>query len=210
MNSPCLLVKSVALAEKGNKCNKNRCSRPAPNFGSGPHSQSSMHDGLRWNGETARSLRLRNRNPISVALNAYDNPSPPPHLSVLNYLQMSFKNQLIGVFFHNFGRKLKSWMSDRFCRCATSSETVCHSTCRNCEKKPINWFLMTYVSANNSTNLECVEDFKQSRLWRCLLFTFNVFYFFNSAFFGGCIQLSNFHCKWFQNKEHTSLVVRVF
>lgn len=106
MNSPCLLVKSVALAEKGNKCNKNRCSRPAPNFGSMPHSQSSMHDGLRWNGETARSLRLRNRNPISVALNAYDNPSPPPHLSVLNYLQMSFKNQFIGVFFHNFGRKL--------------------------------------------------------------------------------------------------------
>lgn len=99
MNSPCLLVKSVALAEKGNKCNKNRCSRTAPNFGSRPHSQSSMHDGLRWNGETARSLRLRNRNPISVALNAYDNPSPPPpHLSVLNYLQMSFKNQFIGVF----------------------------------------------------------------------------------------------------------------
>ena len=26
-------------------------------------------------------------------------------------------------------------MSDRFRRCATSSETVCHSTCRNCEKK---------------------------------------------------------------------------
>lgn len=105
MNSPCLLVKSIALAEKGNKCNKNRCSRPAPNFGSGPHSQSSMHDGLCWNGETARSLRLRNRNPISVALNAYDNPSPPPHLSVLNYLQMSFKNQFIGVFFSQFRQK---------------------------------------------------------------------------------------------------------
>ena len=26
-------------------------------------------------------------------------PPPPPHLSVLNYLQMSFKNQFIGVFF---------------------------------------------------------------------------------------------------------------
>lgn len=46
---------------------------------------------------------------------------------------MSFKNQFIGVFFSQF--RQKAVKLNRFCRCATSSETVCHSTCRNCEKK---------------------------------------------------------------------------
>lgn len=32
-------------------------------------------------------------------------PPPPPHLSVLNYLQMAFKNQFIGVFFSQFWQK---------------------------------------------------------------------------------------------------------
>lgn len=191
MNSPCLLVKSVALAEKGNKCNKNRCSRPAPNFGSEPHSQSSMHAGLRWNGETARSLRLRNRNPISVAPNAYNNLSlpPPPHLSVLNYLQTSFKNQFIGVFFT---------ISTESCKveCQTVSADVPHLLRRSViqlveiVKKSLWIGFWWRTFANNSTNSECVEDFKQSRLWRCLLFTFNVLYFFIQLF-----SVAAFNCQ---------------
>ena len=190
MNSPCLLVKSIALAEKGNKCNKNRCSRPAPNFGSGPPSQSSMHDGLRWNGETARSLRLRNRNPISVALNAYDNPSPPPHLSVLNYLQMSFENQFIGVFFSQFRQKAVKLNVRPFLQmCYIFWDGLSFNLSKLWKKSLwIGFWWRTF--ANNSTNSECVEDFKQSRLWRCLLFTFNVFYFFIQLF-----SVAAFNCQ---------------